>query len=91
MFFLSELERNSFPLTVVIIIFIFSLPWIYGYFKSYLSSKINNRPHSGKYCYGKTPMQTWEDSKKLVLEKNNQIAYIKNMTDTLDLNDNCKL
>ena len=27
------------------------------------------RPHSGKYCYGKTPMQTFEDSKKLALEK----------------------
>ncbi|MGI2257556.1 IS481 family transposase [Candidatus Cardinium hertigii] len=49
------------------------------------------RPHSGKYCYGKTPMQTWEDSKKLVLEKNNQIAYIKNMADNLDLTDNYKL
>ena len=29
----------------------------------------HERPHSGKYCYGKTPIQTWQDSKKLVLEK----------------------
>ncbi|CAG9316279.1 unnamed protein product [Blepharisma stoltei] len=31
------------------------------------------RPHSGKYCYGKSPTQTFEDSKKLALEKNNEI------------------
>ncbi len=23
----------------------------------------HERPHSGKYCYGKTPMQTFQDSK----------------------------
>lgn len=33
------------------------------------------RPHSGKYCYGKTPMQTFIDSKKVALEKNNEQAY----------------
>lgn len=27
------------------------------------------RPHSGKYCYGKTPMQTFVDSKHLAEEK----------------------
>lgn len=27
------------------------------------------RPHSGKYCYGKTPMQTFLDSKHLAVEK----------------------
>lgn len=27
------------------------------------------RTHSGRYCYGKTPMQTWRDSKHLALEK----------------------
>jgi hypothetical protein len=27
------------------------------------------RPHSGKYCYGKTPMQTLKESKKIVDEK----------------------
>jgi transposase InsO family protein len=30
----------------------------------------NNRPHSGRYCYGKTPMQTFIDSKHLADEKN---------------------
>ena len=23
------------------------------------------RPHSGRYCYGKTPIQTWEDSREM--------------------------
>ena len=27
------------------------------------------RPHSGRYCYGKTPQQTFEESKKLAWEK----------------------
>ncbi|MCL4160696.1 UNVERIFIED_CONTAM: hypothetical protein GTU68_049295 [Idotea baltica] len=27
------------------------------------------RPHSGRYCYGKTPMQTFNDSKQLAKEK----------------------
>lgn len=27
------------------------------------------RPHSGKYCYGKTPMQTFREAKHLALEK----------------------
>lgn len=27
------------------------------------------RPHSGRYCYGKTPYQTFEDAKKLADEK----------------------
>ena len=29
----------------------------------------NERPHSGRYCYGKTPMQTFRDSKSLAEEK----------------------
>ena len=35
----------------------------------------NERPHSGRYCYGKTPMQTFLDSKKLAIEKNNEILF----------------
>lgn len=27
------------------------------------------RPHSGRYCYGKTPMETWRDSKHMAKEK----------------------
>ncbi len=29
----------------------------------------NQRPHSGKFCYGKTPMQTFKDSIHLAKEK----------------------
>ena len=29
----------------------------------------NERPHSGRYCFGKTPMQTFEDSRELALQK----------------------
>ena len=36
-----------------------------GWMKSY----DEERPHSGRYCYGKTPMQTWTDSKHLAKEK----------------------
>ena len=35
--------------------------WLYQY--NYL------RPHSGRYCYGKTPIQTFKDSKRIVREK----------------------
>lgn len=30
----------------------------------------NHRPHSGKHCYGKTPMQTFHDGKHIAWEKN---------------------
>lgn len=43
------------------------------------------RPHSGKYCYGKTPMQTFIDSKKIALEKNNEQTYNNNISDKQDL------
>lgn len=38
----------------------------------------NHRPHSGKYCFGKTPMQTWNDSIHLAKEKllNNQYQNV---------------
>jgi transposase InsO family protein len=35
--------------------------WLYEY--------NHNRPHSGKYCFGKTPMQTWIDSLHLAKDK----------------------
>lgn len=51
------------------------------------------RPHSGKYCYGKTPLQTFLDSKHLSQEhqldklydgfqKENQIASSKSLNDS---------
>ncbi len=47
----------------------------------------NERPHSGKYCYGKTPMQTFLDSKKLAVEKNNEILYLSYISDSRNLTD----
>ncbi|MCR9295863.1 MAG: integrase core domain-containing protein, partial [bacterium] len=29
----------------------------------------NERPHSGRYCYGKTPMETFNDSLPMTREK----------------------
>lgn len=37
---------------------------------SWLDTYNNLRPHSGKYCYGKTPMQTFNESKHIAIEKN---------------------
>jgi transposase InsO family protein len=37
---------------------------------AWLEQYNNFRPHSGKYCYGKTPMQTFKDSKHIANEKN---------------------
>ncbi|MEF2232702.1 MAG: hypothetical protein V3580_01330, partial [Candidatus Cardinium sp.] len=41
-----------------------------------------------EYGYRYIYNQLWEDSKKLVFEKNNQIAYLNNLTDTFNLTDN---
>jgi len=46
------------------------------------------RSHSGKYCYGKTPMQTFIDSKHIALEKSNQFMYLKKISDSQNLSDN---
>ena len=35
----------------------------------FLAKYNQQRPHSGKYCYGKTPMQTFIDSVKIAKEK----------------------
>lgn len=42
----------------------------------------HERSHSGKFCYGKTPIQTFIDSKKLALEKNNEILYLEHLSDS---------
>lgn len=38
------------------------------------------RPHSGKYCYGKTPMQTLMDAKELAQSKN--IGTVQELSDS---------
>jgi transposase InsO family protein len=35
----------------------------------WLQSYNEERPHSGRYCFGKTPRQTFDDSKKLAEQK----------------------
>lgn len=35
----------------------------------WMESYNNQRPHSGRYCYGKTPMQTFTDSQQLAKDK----------------------
>jgi hypothetical protein len=42
----------------------------------------NNRPHSGKYCYGKTPMQTFVDAKHIAVEKSNAIVCNEDTSDS---------
>lgn len=37
----------------------------------------NERPHSGRYCFGKTPMETWLDSKELAKQKSIDQLYEK--------------
>jgi len=47
-----------------------------------------DRPHSGKHCYGKTPMKTWIDSKALAREKNLDNRF--NKYDSFDVRENDK-
>jgi hypothetical protein len=35
----------------------------------YIKEYNEDRPHSGRFCYGKTPMQTFKDSKSIEDEK----------------------
>jgi transposase InsO family protein len=49
-----------------------SRPWTNGIterFHRTILTYNSERPHQGKYCYGKTPLQTFEASKKLAIEK----------------------
>jgi transposase InsO family protein len=55
---------------------------------SWLHYYNHERPHSGKFCYGKTPMQTFQDSKKLALELNNEILYLENLSEESNFSDN---
>ena len=44
----------------------------------WLSYYNQDRPHSGRYCYGKTPMQTFLDSKELAKNKDLKSLFSKN-------------
>jgi hypothetical protein len=43
------------------------------------------RPHSGRYCCGKTPMQTFRECKDVAVDKTNQLAYDKGAFDSCQL------
>ena len=43
----------------------------------------HHRPHSGKYCYGKTPMQTLLDSKHTAIEKNLSKLFEEDINDEI--------
>ncbi|MGB1337085.1 MAG: integrase core domain-containing protein, partial [Planktomarina sp.] len=38
------------------------------------------RPHSGKYCYGKTPMQTFREARHIAREKRIPVEDISDST-----------
>ena len=42
------------------------------------------RPHSGKYCYGKTPLQTFLDAKHLAKEKQLDILHEQQPNESAD-------
>jgi len=46
----------------------------------WLKTYNEKRPHSGKYCYGKTPMQTFLDAKELAQSKN--IGTVQEISDS---------
>lgn len=48
---------------------------------TWVTSYNNVRPHSGKYCFGKTPMQTFRNS--LYIAKNKNIGNIERISDNL--------
>jgi transposase InsO family protein len=44
---------------------------------SWIAYYNKERAHSGRYCFGKTPLQTWMDSKELAKEKSLAQWYSK--------------
>ena len=54
---------------------------------SWLIQYNHHRAHSGKYCYGKTPMQIFFDSKHIALEKSNESMYHNNTADSRNLSE----
>ena len=54
-----------------------------NYLDEWLWKYNESRPHSGKYYYGKTPMQTFQDS--LPLAKETSETNVRKITNTTDL------
>ncbi|MDP6453809.1 MAG: IS481 family transposase [SAR202 cluster bacterium] len=49
----------------------------------WISSYNQDRPHSGRYCYGKTPWQTFLESKRLALQKDLSRAHSGSDSETM--------
>ena len=43
--------------------------------------------HSGKYCYGKGPLQTFRDTKGLGLAKHHELMFYKEASESAELTD----
>lgn len=54
---------------------------------NWLVSYNEMRPHSGKYCYGKTPYQTFIDGKKIAIEKDLSNLPCKNKNQEILTNE----
>jgi len=63
-----------------------SLEEIQADIDTWLEHYNNDRTHSGKHCYGKTPMKTWNDSKQLAKSKN--LGNIFEKSDTISTENN---
>ena len=42
----------------------------------------SERPRSGKYCYGKTPLQPFEASKGVAVAKHTELMFYKETSDS---------
>ena len=62
-----------------------SLEQLQHYLYECLDYYNNERPHSGRYCYGKTPMQTFISSKPLAAEKMLDLLPLEKQNNILTL------
>ena len=64
-----------------------SLEELQGDLDAWLVYYNEERVHSGRYCYGKTPLKTFVDSKGMALEKNNELMFYKEKAYSQELAD----
>ena len=56
---------------------------------SWIREYNENRPHSGKYCFGKTPWQTFLDAKHIAQEKQLDHLTLPTSSDDLAASSSC--
>ena len=64
-----------------------SLEELQGDLDAWLVYYNEERVDSGRYCYGKTPLKTFIDSKGMALEKNNELMFYKERAYSQELAD----